>query len=148
MARTPHAVLIKLHSTTKENSWASHNRSLFLNSSTSPAFGQSPHKMMAFPAPPASSPCPPAQGGSALWHRSSKGHSCLSDDSFLQIHSAPWHLTPLQWQNGRRKKVDCQAGQNARSCPGIPKEGYLECPGITGSHFTLLTILQAELTTD
>lgn len=147
VVRVPHAVHLVLCSA-KESSWASHTSSLFLNNSTSPGFGHSPHKMMEFPAPPASSPCPPTQEGSALWHRSSRGHSCFSDASFLRIHSAPWHLTPPTMAEPQGRKDNCQARQNARSCPGIPKKGHLQCPGIARSHSRLSGFLHAELTTD
>lgn len=132
MTRAPHAVLIRLHSTAKESSWACHTSSHFLNNSTSPAFGQSPHKMMAFPAPPASSPCPHTQGGSALWHRSSQGHSCFSDASFLRIHSAPWHLTPLQWQNCRRKRLTAKQGRMPGLVQAYPKRAISSVLALQG----------------
>lgn len=129
--RVPHAVHLVLCSA-KESSWASHTSSLFLNNSTSPGSGHSPHKMMEFPAPPASSPCPPTQEGSALWHRSSRGHSCFSDASFLRIHSAPWHLTPLQWQSCRGERITAKQGRMPGLVQAYPKRAISSALALQG----------------
>lgn len=108
-----------------------------------------------------------------IWPKPSQDAGVPCPSSQLSLSSHPGRLGPLaqkqrrpfmlQWrqlpQNPfcplasdtptmaelRGRKDNCQARQNARSCPGIPQKGHLQCPGIARSHSRLNGFLQSRM---